>query len=68
MREFTSVDHVLVNGHPVYMIEAISGFNPRGLEGETVLIDGQPMKVIGVETYALIEPVSQPFGLMVDPL
>jgi hypothetical protein len=37
--------------------------NPRTLKGQLVEMDGFIYRVLGVETFALPEPIHQPFAL-----
>lgn len=57
-----------VNGYPWAAFEGIPEFDPRTLRGQSVIIDGKPFTVRGVEVYAVVNPAGMRFGLLVTPL
>ena len=43
------------------------GLGPRSLTGQTVLLDGKLVKVLGIESYATLhDPVGSNFGIVVE--
>jgi hypothetical protein len=62
----TSVDSFIVRGRRVFNIAAVSGLDPRTLQDQVLVLDGQTVRVRGVETYAVVDATGQPFGLLVE--
>ncbi len=64
-----AADLVAVGGRPVYTFLAISGLDPRSLDGQVVRFlgvkDSVPVVgvVDGVETFALYDATGTPFGV-----
>jgi hypothetical protein len=68
MLRLLSADKIKVGDKGVWTFHSVEGLNPRGLEGQLVEVDGEVYRVHGVETFAIAEPINQPFGLWLKPV
>lgn len=67
MMKLTSADmFVIKNRGTVYTFDGIPGFDGRTLRGQQVNINGVVHRVKSVESYALLDTTSHPFGLLVE--
>ncbi len=61
--------YVLHDGCTVHTFKGLQGLNPRWLKGDVVVMDGTLVRVVRVETFALLDEavVGMPFGIIVEP-
>ena len=63
----TSVGSCLVRGQRAFGIAGVPRLDPRELLQAVIVLDGQRVRVVGVETPALADPTGLAFSLLVTP-
>jgi hypothetical protein len=66
--ELRAAGTVEIPGHgTVHLIAAAPGVgDPRGLLGREILLDGELVRVRGVETFPVADPSGRPVGVMTE--
>lgn len=72
MIEITSVDRFSLNlatrgKITLFVVPPIPNMNPRTLYNQIVLLNGERVRVLGVETYGVIDPTNHAFAIEVNP-
>lgn len=64
----TSVESFLMREQTVFAIEGVPRLDPRALLHRVIVLDGRTVRVVGVETYAILDATGTSFVVQVEPV